>query len=188
MGSKFNYKRLNNRRFRKTEEAILEAFFVEKKILSIRVLTRRAKISRSTLYRHHENTYEVVPDYEEYILKKYCNLMRGLMRRKNIKLRTLYYQMLIFIFKNKNVLKVILLTGDKCLIEKMVQKLEPRIVEIYKLPKNHEKMLRIYRKEIAGLIEEWIENGMNCEEMDSVLMSIMDLTKTMRQRLRILLD
>ncbi len=182
MGQKITDKRLKDQRFRKTEEAITEVFFSSKRILSARVIAKRARISRSTLYRHHGSVYEILPDYEEYILEKYSRLMRGLLRRKGIRMKTLYYQMLIFMMKNKDIFKMIIERGSGSVVEEMVQGMGTKIVEVYKLPKNHEKMLAIYEKEIVGVLERWVKNDFKSDEM-SVLDDIMYLTETLRSRL-----
>ena len=174
-------KKLGNQRFRQTEEAVLGAFFGSKKVLNARIIVKRARISRSTLYRHHKTVYEIVPDYEEYILEKYDNLMRGLIKR-NIRLKTAFHQMLIFILRNKRVFKIIMDKGNENILEKMIRRMEPKIVKIYRLPEDCGKMLRIYEKEIAGVIDGWRRGGFVEDEM-RVLADIMYLTATIRQRL-----
>lgn len=183
MRQRITDKKLKDRRFRKTEEAILRAFFSNKRVLSARVITKRARISRSTLYRHHGTVYEIIPDYEAYILAKYCKLIDGLIKRREIKIKTIYCQMLIFILRNKGLLEKIVEKDGGELIEKMVKMLEPKIKEVYSLPKNCEKMLKIYEKEITGLVESWIKNDFYGGEM-IILGDIMYLSNTFRLRLR----
>ena len=60
-----------NRRYQKTEIAILEVLMRSKELPSARVLVRQAKISRSTLYRHHKTIPGIIPDYEREILIRY---------------------------------------------------------------------------------------------------------------------
>ena len=187
MGQQITDKKLNNRRFRKTEEAILEAFFGNKVVLSARVIAKRAKVSRSTLYRHHRAVYRIVPDYEEYILDKYKKLIRYLIKNKGIKVKTVYYQTLFFILRNKTIFKLTVDFNNGETIEKIIKRILPKIVDEYKLQKNCEKALKIYKKEIAGLIEDWIKNDF-VEEERVVLNNIMYLTNTLRRRLMPLTD
>ena len=184
MGQQITDKKLQNKKFRKTEKAIVEVFFSNRKILSARVIAKRARISRSTLYRHHKTIYEIIPDYEEYILGKYYKLIRCFLKR-NIKVKIIYYQMLIFIIKNKDVFALVVKKGNGQVIEKMIQKIEPKIAGDYKLPKNCDMILKIYEKEIAGVIESWIENDYIKDEL-AVLANIMYLTETARKRLLVL--
>ena len=69
-------KRLKDKRFRDTEEAIVMAFFVLKDKICLKRLIKTAGISRSTLYRHHENINKIVPDYEEYMVSKYKRFIK----------------------------------------------------------------------------------------------------------------
>ena len=78
---------------------------------------------------------------------------------------------------------MILEKGSNGILEKMIKKIEMKIKEECSLPKNSEKMIRVYRKEVEGLIENWIKCGVKKCEIDDLLSDIMYLTKTMRQRL-----
>ena len=108
--------------------------------------------------------------------------MSGLIKRDVVKVKTIYHQMLIFILKNKNVFKMVVGRGGVRVLEKMIKKIEVIIMTEYALPKNCEKLLNIYRKEVVGVIERWIKSGFLEDEL-MVLSDIMYLTKTMRSRL-----
>ena len=95
--------------------------------------------------------------------------------------------MLIFVLKNRDIFKLIVNKSDGRLIEKMVQKIEIKIMDTCKLPKNCDKMLKIYEKEIAGIIEDWIKGNFIEDEL-VVLNNIMYLTSTMRNRLMPLIN
>ena len=88
-------KNFRNKRFRKSEEAILEAFFGNKEILSVRVIAKRAKVSRATFYRHHKAAYNIISDYEDYILEKYNRVLSRLVKKMSLKV--IFHQMLMFI-------------------------------------------------------------------------------------------
>ena len=64
-------KKLNNKKFRKSEEATLDAFFLAKDYLSIKRIAQIAHISRSTIYRHHGSVTKITENYEVFILKRY---------------------------------------------------------------------------------------------------------------------
>lgn len=182
MGQRITDKKLRDRRFRKTEKAIIKVFFGSKRVLSARLIVKRAKISRATLYRHHGPVYEIVPDYEKYILKTYNGLIQGLVRRRGIRVKVLYHQILIFMMKNRDIFKMIVEKGSGRLLERMIRKIEPKIIEFYRLPKNCERMLMVYEKEITGMLEDWVRNDF--KESESVILSdMMYLTETMRGRL-----
>lgn len=72
--------------------------------------------------------------------------------------------------------------GDGKIIEKMVRKIEPKLMEVYRLPKNCEKILAVYEKEIIGVVEGWMRGDFKEDEM-VILGDIMYLTETMRSRL-----
>ena len=59
----------------------------------------------------------------------------------------------------------------------------PKLKEEYKLYGNLERVFRVYVSEIMGLIEEWIEQRSEEEEITGLLDDIMYLTKTIRLRL-----
>ena len=68
-------------------------------------------------------------------------------------------------------------------VERMILRLRSKLKSTCCLPKNSEKMLRVYAKEVAGVIEEWGKDGFKEGELEAVLGKIMYLTETMRQRL-----
>ena len=63
--------KLKDKRYRKTEEAIVGAFFLAQDNLNPKKIIKVANISRATLYRHHKSVYNVVTDYKEYITIQY---------------------------------------------------------------------------------------------------------------------
>ena len=172
-----------NRRYQKTEIAILEVLMRSKELPSARVLVRQAKISRSTLYRHHKTIPGIIPDYEREILIKYTEVIQKLTRRKNIQVRTICLRTLIFIMMNRRTFKILLKYDSGVVIEKMILKLRHKLKSACYLPNNPEKILRIYAKEVAGVIEEWGRSGFKEGELELVLGKVMYLTESMRQRL-----
>ena len=56
---KITEQKLKNKRYRATEKAIILAFSLMADRLSLRELIRAARISRTTLYRHHGNITQI---------------------------------------------------------------------------------------------------------------------------------
>lgn len=174
---------MSNRRCRKTEEKILEAFRNLDDFPSVNLIIKKAGISRTTFYRHHESIYKIRPNYEKYILKDFTKMMRSLVSKKDAKISSVYYRMLIYIMVNKKIFSMLVEKGDSKVIEKMVSRLSGKIKDVYHLPKNSAKILEIYGCEIHGIIENWGREGFCEGKMDDTLKDIMYLTETMRTRL-----
>ena len=172
-----------NKRYQRTEEAILEVLAKSKELPVANTLVKRAGISRSTLYRHHKTVPGIVPDYEREVLIRYGNVLRRLVRRKNTQVRIIYLRTLIFMTMNRRVFKILLKYDGGIVVERMVLKLENKLKRAYRLPVNSSKMLKVYAKEIAGIVEEWGKNEFKEDELEVILGKIMYLTETMRQRL-----
>ena len=174
--------KLKNRRFRNTERAILVAFFSVQKMLSANELAKMARISRSTLYRHHRTVYEIMPDYREYILKKYKRSVGRLMRRKGIRLKSIYQGMFIFMVVNRKIMGYLLESGEKGVIEEMVVFLKPRVMAVWRAVE--EEVFEIYVREVTGVVEMWALGGFDEMMVRIKLDKIMYLTETARERLR----
>ena len=174
-------KKLQNRRFRGTEETIIITLLTIRDSISLERFLKIAKISRSTLYRHHKNLSEIAPDYEKYILKKCKNTMKRLMKNPNSRLKTLYYHILIFMSANRLIMRFILKYGKRDFFERIITAIKPKIINIGKVEEG--EMFKIYAKEIAGLIEEWGRAGFNKNSITSTVDKIMFLTNTAHIRL-----
>ena len=172
-----------NKRYQKNEEAILDVLMGSKELPAAGVLAKKAHISKSTLYRHHKTVPGIIPDYKREILIKYGNMVRRLNRRKNVQVRTICLRTLIFIVANRRVFKILLRYDGSVIVEEMILKLKNKLKNTCRLPKNSDKMLRVYVKEVAGVIEEWSKHGFREDEIESTLNKILYLTETMRQRL-----
>ena len=174
-------KMMKDKRFRRTEEAILTAVIPIKGELSVSRIVKDASISRSTFYHHHKTVQSIIYDYETYIIKQFLKLINRW--NQNQRLKVYYEQTLLFINANKVVVDYLLERGKSTIIEDMVKIIEPMIIRTYKIPKNRELMLAVYRKEVLGIIEEWRKIGFKNEEMKKVLGNIMYLTESLRGRL-----
>ena len=176
-------KGMQNKRYRQTEDAILEVLLGAKEMPSVGELTKRAKISRSTLYRHHRAMPGIIPDYEKEVLKNYKRTVKKSLKQKNVELKNVYLQMLIFILKRKRVFEILFRYEGGRVVERMVIEIKEQIVRVCHLPKNYDKMLRIYTKEVSGVVEEWAKDSFSEEKMGKTLSDIIYLTETMRARL-----
>lgn len=185
MGKKYRAgitdKRLNNRRFRKTEEAILKVFFEEDNYISLGKMADKVGIARSTIYRHHKTVREIVPDYQKYILRKYRYLMHKI---KKGRLKVMYERMLLFMLQNRQIFEVLLKNGERGVLKSMIVIMEPEIVKYARLPKNYGKVFLVYMNEVVGLIEAWALDGFDEKKMRGLLVDVNYLTDTLRARLK----
>lgn len=184
MSRRISEEQLRDSRFRKTEIAILTVFSATKDIPTPEKLAKQAGVSKATLYRHHKTVYDIVPDYKNYILAQYHNMMRIQRNKKNIKIENLYRKVLFFICRNKRLFLCLFFKSDFVVVEEMINYLKPKISELCALPKNSEKIFVVYKKEIAGLIEAWAKTNFEEARIDEVLADVVFLTKTMRKRLQ----
>ena len=183
MKSGITEKRLKDKRFKKTEEAILRVFFETKDYISIKSLAMKIGVARSTIYGHHRAMREILPDYRRYILKKYERMIRKMINKKETEIKILYINILLFILRDKKIFKVFLKNGDKAIFEEMILKIKPMVETEMGLPKNSEKLYKVFVSEIGTLIEWWGNEGFNEDDMNAVLSDMLSLTKTARTRL-----
>ena len=174
---------MQNRRYRKTEEAILEVLLKSRKMPSTNELTKRARISRSTLYRHHRAMPGIIPDYEREILIAFQRESKMILSTKKVNLESIYLKILIFILRRKRVFKILFKYSGDRVVENMVLATKDPITSTCHLPKNSDRMFKIYAKEVAGIVEYWGNSEFSEHEIDRTLKDIIYLTTTMRQRL-----
>ena len=175
---------MKNKRYRKTEEKILRVFFIEnKKGTTFEKIAKRAGVARATLYSHHRAIREVIPDYRRYLLVEYSILLKKIMKRKELSLRVLYFETLLFILRNKKVFEMLVEFGDFETLVKIFSKLRLKIVASARLSKASQKIFRIYTSEVIGIIREWIKEGSPEKEIERVLADMIYLTETARERL-----
>ena len=153
MKQRITEEKLKDKRFRETEKAILIAFFSMKEKIDTNGLIKKAHISRSTFNRHHKNVYEIVPDYEMYIMRKFKLNMAKLINKKMVEVEKIYWRMLLFMFKNRAILGMLIKNEEKGIIEKMVEAVEPKTIKIK--GDFRQEVLKVHIKEIVGLIEIW---------------------------------
>lgn len=176
-------RKLRDARFRKTEDAILDVFFEEDGMkLSVVELAQKIGVNRTTIHRHHRAMYEMVEDYEKYILKEYENLIYMIRKRGNVGLRRLYYEMIMFILKNRRVFTMLISRRKLRVIEEMILALRLDMGLLC----SSERVVRVYTGEIVGLIADWGIEGFREVEMVKLLNNIMYLTEVAKERLMIL--
>ena len=148
------------------------AIFSSNKNQNLRSIMKKIKISRTTFYRHHGSTHQILVDYEKYMILEFKR------RIKNIgEIRVIYWQMLMLLLEHKDIVIFSLKQENGKIIEKIVKTIT--LDEI-----NHnEIILEIYQKEIIALIEVWIKTGFKKDEIEKILNGISHLTKTVRTRL-----
>ena len=183
LSSRISKKGLLNRRYLKTEEAIIEVLLKSKEMPSTVELTKKAQISRTTLYRHHRAIPSIVPDYEKELLSRYKRTLRKLRKKEQTNLKSICLQSLIFIINYQRIFKILFKYSGDRVVEEMVMANQALIAKTYFLPKNPTKMFRIYAKEVAGIVELWGERNFPDSDISAVLKDIMRLTAGIKTRL-----
>ena len=176
-------KRLNNRRFRRTEEAILRTFFEEDVFIGAKDMAKKAGVARSTFYHHHRTVREIVPDYKRYIMRKYNRLVRSLCGEKKMTIRRIYSETLIFLIRNKRVFELLLRAGEIRVVKEMMMLHKSGVVNYMRINCNIDKIFGIYLSEIIEIIGNWGEKGFPEMEIRMVLDDMMFLTDTAKKRL-----
>lgn len=176
-------KRLNNHRFRKTEDAILRVFFENNVYIGAKEMAERAGVARSTFYHHHKTIGEIIPDYKRFIMRKYLATMGVLIKRKQVEMRKIYSETLFFIMRNRKVFEIMVKGKESVIVKEMLERIKPKMMERMRLGHNKDKILMVYNGEIAELICEWCESGFCENDIVLLLDNIMYLTDTVKTRL-----
>lgn len=176
-------KRLGNRRFRRTEDAIIKAFFECGQYAAAEKIARRAGVARSTIYYHHQAVSEILPNYKKYIIKSYTRMIGKLLKQKQAKMKQVFLSLLTFIMRNRSIFMIFAKAHDTEVMRTMVERLRSKVESFARLPKNSEQTFQIYKGEIVALLEKWGEQGYREKEMPTMLGNMMYLTETARARL-----
>ncbi len=179
-------KKLQNKRFRTTEESIIIAICATRDMFSLNRLIKTAGISRATRYRRHGNINRIVPNYESYILRKNHKVFSRLIKNRHIHLRTLFERLFILMIAHKNIMQFILKYGRRDINDKIVMFIKPKILSTGKVKDG--EMFSVYLKEIVGIIEGWQVAGFRKQDVAPALDKIMYMTDTDFVRLRPLED
>ena len=175
-------KNMSNKRFRTTEKAIFIAYCKLKDYPTAKKLARAARISRTTLYRHHQKAQTIPIDYENYLIKTFTRTVKTLQKRCP-DLKILILRTLVFIYNHKEVFRALFNDNHKEVIKQMLKILKPSIIDEWHLAGDLAKMYNIYANEVLGVIEAWGAQGFPKGSIDQVLSDILYLTDTARQNL-----
>lgn len=181
-------KRLANKRFRRSEEAILRAFFDGDNYISIDRMAAKAGVARSTIYHHHRAVREILPDYEKYILWQYRRMIKKVLQNERLNMNMICLKILVFVLSNKWIFEILVRGGDGRIFERMLLEIRADLEKMMRLPKNSGILFAVYKSEIARLMCEWGARGFNERELEKVRTEMAYLTETARARLKILMD
>ncbi len=183
IGAAITDKRLKNKRFIKTEDAILRVFFECSIYISVDQLAKRIGVARSTVYHHHKTMRDIVPDYGQYVLTCFEIGFSKIAAGKRMRTKTILEFTFTFIFKHKKEFKVLLRGNDRQTFLDMFEDLKEPIERILRLPKGTARMYRVYASEIIELIREWGNEDFPELQIDDLVKRALYLTNTMRARL-----
>ena len=179
-------KRLANKRFKKTEEAIIRSFCSGCE--SCGAVARSVGVARSTIYMHHSGMCEIVPDYEKFILKRYRRMANRMMEIPGVRIKTIFFKTFCFIITNKKIFKMLVNYDEEKIFREMVWVMKKKLAEKMRLPSDSRKLFEVYSSEIARLMYEWSERNFCDDEIDKLLFEVIYLTNTAKERLKILLN
>ncbi|MBO4813004.1 hypothetical protein J5491_02535 [Candidatus Saccharibacteria bacterium] len=176
-------KNMADKRFRKTEYAIFFAYYKLKSYPSAKKIAKTARISRSTLYRHHKKVQAISVDYEKYLLHDYAKTINKLIE-KNAEIRVIYLRTLVFIMAHRRVFRALFKEDRKEVVKSMVGLLKARIiVKEWHLSGNLDKMYNIYTNEVLAVIEFWSQQNFTDKVLERTLNDVLYLTKVSRKKL-----
>lgn len=168
-------KKMANKKFRNNENAIFVAYYKFRDCPSAKMLARHAGISRSTLYRHHKSPHFIPENYEKYILEIYSRRIKSFLKQ-DAPLKKLFFRKLVFIHNHRVIFEVLFNDGRKDIVKEMIEIIRGPILAEWNY-KNPEKLYKVYRNEILGLIEAWSEKGFRADEIEVVLNDMVYLSK-----------
>ena len=181
-------RRLRNRRLKRTENEIVRVFFEENECTTAEAVARQVGVARSTIYRHHHSVHEILPDYHRFAIRRYRRRVKKLFKSEGVGMRMLYRNLLLFILQNAEVMQILIQNGERAVVREMVEELVPKAERTMRLPKNSDKILRVYVEEVTEIIWIWLTSGGEVGEVERITGQIMELTETARVRLKMLLE
>ena len=178
---------MTNKRFRKAENAIFIAYYKLKDYPSAKLIAKKSKLSRSTIYRHHGQPQNIPRNYEEYLLCIYKKKIKKILNKKDVDLKTLFLRTLVYIHSNRKTLKVLFSSGQQEIIKKIFRILKPRIIKTWHLAGNLDELYCVFENEILGIIEIWSKQEFDANSLNLVLNDLIKLTSTAPKRLTFLI-
>ena len=176
-------KNMSNKHFQKTEQAIFLTFYKLRDYPSAKLIAKKAGVSRSTFYRHHQSAYSIPGDYEKYLLTMYDNAIRGLLHKDDVALKVLFLRTFVFIANYKGILTKLFTEGHKEIIKRMVRRLKPRVTNSWLLAIDKDQAFTIFENEFLGIVEIWSKQGFPISELNSLLIKTLYLTRTAPEHL-----
>lgn len=170
-------KRMANERFRKNEQAILTAYYKLKDYPGAKKLARAAGVSRTTLYRHHKIIQAIPVDYEDFLFRAYKETIRHYLV-EDVPIKTLFLRTLVFIHCNREIIQALFRAHHKEIVEKILDYLRPRTTQDWCAVSNPDKVYKVYKNEIMGIIEEWNKQGLSRQDIGLILDNILYLTES----------
>ena len=180
-------KKMTNKRFRKAENAIFIAYYKLKDYPSAKLIAKKSKLSRSTIYRHHGQPQNIPRNYEEYLLCIYKKKIKKILNKKDVDLKTLFLRTLVYIHSNRKTLKVLFSSGQQEIIKKIFRILKLRIIKTWHLAGNLDELYCVFENEILGIIEIWSKQEFDANSLNLVLNDLIKLTSTAPKRLTFLI-
>ena len=174
---------MKDKRFFRTEKAIFIAYYKLCDYPSAKKIARHAKVSRATLYRHHKCVASIPEDHERYLVQAYSKMIRKFLAKNSADLKQIYFRTLVFILNHDETFRVLFRDNRREAVRKMIGKLRGKVEQRWRMAGNLDKMFNVYQNEVIGVIEAWGKQGFPAESLDTVLVDIMYLTRTARQRL-----
>ena len=178
-------KNMANQKFRQSETAILIAYLGSRGYPTAKLLAKKARIARSTLYLHHQQPQNIPRDYEEYLFRCYKKKIARLLRGKNISLRTLFFHTLVFISQHRRAFQMLFRHRQSGIVKKMLDCLRNPILTDWRIV-SPETLYLIYENEIIGVIEGWSRQGFALRSLEATLSLLLHLTNTAPRRLAFL--
>lgn len=176
-------KNMMNKKFKSAEDAIFIAYCCLRDCPSAKIIARRARVARSTFYKHHKTPQSIPGDYEKYLLEAFSRRIRLFLKKKDISLRLLFFRLLIFVHNNRKIFQMLFMSQHKEIIKKMIDRLEVQISVAWRYAYRPNKLYDIYKNEFLGIIEIWSKTNFSIKELDKILSDILYLTKTAPKRL-----
>lgn len=182
-------KRMTDKRFRRTEKLILEVFSkgsggtnsknsninLRTTNLSVKKMMKKIGRSRATFYLHHGRVFEVVGDFEEYILGEY---KRETKRFKNGSTKEMIYGSLVFVIKNRDIFWMLAKRGEGRIFERMAEEILQDFQEMLS-----ETALVILEGEVVAVFKNWSRAGFPEKKIKKVARDAASLIETSKRRL-----
>jgi len=173
-----------DRRVRKTKKALRESLaelLMESSIqnITVRELTDKADVHRSTFYANFKDIYDLYNRTEEFVMQEISEI---LLAEHDLDAKTFFGVLLQYIFDNKQVCRLIL-TGNinGIFINRISILFKDLCVECWKKEHNlkcSDKELDYYAQFFLsgsmGVIGEWVTSGFECS-MEEIMLLLADI-------------